>query len=134
MHLQLHRLVLFFQLPKALLFSQGESTQVILLFWVGCLEFDEWHFLWSTLYWRMIVVRFVLRPLTLMRTPAAQNTPSNTVDICNQLENWSTSQLSVARSFLAATTAYYQTYEGVSFFAGGWDGSELWCWKGEEGS
>ena len=84
--------------------------------------------------WRMIVVRFVLRLLDLMRAPAGQTMPSNAVDICDQFGNWSTSQLSVARANLAATTAYFQQYVAVSFFAGGWDGSELLCWKREGGS
>jgi hypothetical protein len=65
---------------------------------------------------------------SLMRAPAGNS--YNTVDIYNSGTGaWSTAQLSVARYFLVATSV-----GSVALFAGGYDGSELLCWKGEGGS
>ncbi len=84
-----------------------------------------------TCAWSIVVVWFGLcfdRLPSLMR--ALAGTYYNTVDIYTSGTGaWSTAQLSAARYFLVATSV-----GSVALFAGGYDGSELLCWKGEGGS
>ncbi len=84
--------------------------------------------LWSIV---VIWVGFCCDRLPSLMRASADNA-YNTVDVIDVsifIPSFSTAQLSVARYALAATSV-----GSVALFAGGYDGSELLCWKGEGGS